>query len=99
MLTSLKAGDVMTAPVHCVGSEMDLIRTTTFLAEKGVSGAPVVNSEGKIVGVVSEKDFLAKMGAKKTGSFMQVITQVCGNAGGFGGGSNAADRACHQQYP
>lgn len=60
---------------------MDLVQTATLLAEKGISGAPVVDHEGKIVGVVSEKDFLAKMGAGKTGSFMQVIAHCLKNKG------------------
>lgn len=81
MLNSLTAGDVMTTSVHSVGSDMDLIKTATLLAEKGVSGAPVVNHDGKIVGVVSEKDFLFKMGAERTGSFMQVIAHCLKNKG------------------
>jgi len=81
ILNSLTAGDVMTPPVHSVGLEMDLIETATLLAGKGISGAPVVDSEGKIVGVVSEKDFLSKMGAGKTDSFMQVIAHCLKNKG------------------
>lgn len=81
VLNSLTAGDVMRTPVHCVALEMDLIETAAFLAEKRISGAPVVDHEGKIVGVVSEKDFLAKMGAGKTNSFMQVISHCLRNKG------------------
>lgn len=81
MLNSLTARDLMTAPVHCAGQEMDLIQTATLLAEKGISGAPVVDGKGKIVGVVSEKDFLAGMGAGRTGSFMQVIAHCLKDKG------------------
>jgi CBS domain-containing protein len=81
VLHSLTAKEVMSAQVHSVGVEMDLIETASLLAEKGISGAPVVDREGKIVGVVSEKDFLAKMGAGKTGSFMQVIAHCLKNKG------------------
>jgi len=81
VLHSLTAREVMSAQVHCIGAEMDLVQTATLLAEKGISGAPVVDHEGKIVGVVSEKDFLAKMGAGKTGSFMQVIAHCLKNKG------------------
>jgi CBS domain-containing protein len=81
ILNSLTAGDVMTTKVHCVGVEMDLIQAATILAEQGISGAPVVELEGKIVGVVSEKDFLAHMAAPKTGSFMQVMVHCLKNKG------------------
>ncbi len=58
MMKSLKAADVMTAPVHVVDTEQDLIATATLLAEKSISGAPVVDRNGGVIGVISEKDFL-----------------------------------------
>jgi CBS domain-containing protein len=61
--------------------EKDLIETAALLAGKGISGAPVVDRGGKIVGVVSEKDFLSKMGAGQTNSFMQVIAHCLKNKG------------------
>lgn len=78
---SLKAVDLMTKPVHLIHMEMDLIETATFLAEKGISGAPVVDGTGKIAGVVSEKDFLKKMGALRTNSFMEVVANCLKNKG------------------
>ena len=67
IMNSLTAADIMTRPVNVVGIEMDLLQTATFLAEKRISGAPVVDSDGRIAGVVSEKDFLAMMGVGKAG--------------------------------
>ncbi|MFH0728298.1 MAG: CBS domain-containing protein [Pseudomonadota bacterium] len=81
ILNSLTAGDVMTTTVHCVGVEMDLVQAATLLAEKGISGAPVVDLDGKIVGIISEKDFLSHMAAPKTGSFMRVIVHCLKNKG------------------
>ena len=81
MMRSLKAADVMTAPVHAIGADKDLITTATLLAEKGISGAPVVDNNGKIIGVISETDFLRKMGAGKSDSFMQVIAHCLINKG------------------
>ena len=43
LLTSLKAADLMTKPVHLVGQEMDLVQAAALLAEKQISGAPVVD--------------------------------------------------------
>lgn len=73
MMTALKAADIMTAPVHSVDAGTDLISAAALLADKGVSGAPAIDGEGRIVGVISEKDFLRRMGAGKSGSFMRVV--------------------------
>jgi CBS domain-containing membrane protein len=81
MLKALKASDVMIAPVHVVHPAMDLIQTATLLAEKGISGAPVVDEGGQVVGVISEKDFLAEMGAGSGRSFMQVVAHCLKNKG------------------
>lgn len=81
LINALKAVDVMTAPVHVIDREADLIATATLLAEKGISGAPVTDREGHIVGVVSEKDFLRRMGADQKGAFMQVIAHCLKNKG------------------
>lgn len=79
MLTALKASDFMTQPVQLVNQEMALVEAAAFLAEKQISGAPVVNQEEKIVGVVSEKDFLKEMGFGATPSFMQIATHCLNN--------------------
>ena len=81
IMNSLKAADIMTRPVNLIGIEMDLRQAATFLAEKRISGAPVVDSDGRIVGVVSEKDFLAIMGVGKTVSFMQIVAHCLNNKG------------------
>lgn len=81
MMTAFKAADIMSVPVHAVNADADLVATATLLAEKGVSGAPVTDSAGRVVGVISEKDFLRQMGAGKSGSFMQVVARCLKNKG------------------
>ena len=78
---SLTAQDIMTTPVHCVGLDRDVIQAATFLADKRFSGAPVIDAGGKIVGVLSEKDFLAKMGLGQPASFMQIVAHCLNNSG------------------
>ena len=75
------AQDMMTQPVQCLGADMDLIQAATFLAEKRFSGVPVVDTNGSIVGVLSEKDFLAKMGLGQPLSFMQIVAHCLTNKG------------------
>lgn len=81
LMSSLKASDIMTAPVHCLDLTMDLVQTATFLADRRISGAPVIDEEGRIAGVVSEKDFLARMGIGASHSFMQIISHCLHNKG------------------
>ncbi len=81
IMDSRKAADIMTKEVHCVELAMDLRQAAMFLADKNISGAPVIDIEGKVVGVVSEKDFLAKMGVGKAASFMQIIARCLNNKG------------------
>ena len=69
----------MTKSVWWWMQQMALVEAATLLAEKRISGAPVVNSAGRIVGVVSEKDFLREMGFGATPSFMQIATHCLNN--------------------
>jgi CBS domain-containing membrane protein len=81
MMTALKAADIMSRPVHAIGDEADLTAAAILLADNGISGAPVIDGSGRIVGVISEKDFLRRMGAASSGSFMQVIAHCLKNKG------------------
>ena len=81
LIESRKAAEIMTKEVHCVELTMDLRQAATFLADKKISGAPVVDGQGKVIGVVSEKDFLAKMGVGKAASFMQIVAHCLNNKG------------------
>jgi CBS domain-containing protein len=62
----MKIQDVMTTDVLTVEPETSLKDVATLLAEHRVSGLPVVNGDGKVVGVISEADILFKeVGDKK----------------------------------
>lgn len=45
------------------------------MARNAISGIPVVIKDRKVVGVISEKDFLSRMGGKSAKSFMGVIAE------------------------
>ncbi|MDG4787261.1 CBS domain-containing protein [Micromonospora sp. WMMD1102] len=53
--------DVMTTDVVTVGVETPYRAIVGLLAERGVSGVPVVDESGRVQGVVSESDLLAKV--------------------------------------
>ncbi|MEE9610519.1 MAG: CBS domain-containing protein, partial [Desulfatiglandales bacterium] len=57
-----KAKDVMTQKVISVERDTPLIEVVNMLANLGISGVPVVDKDRKVVGIISEKDFLFRMG-------------------------------------
>jgi CBS domain-containing protein len=54
----MRAMDVMTTDVITVHPDTTVQALATLLAERGISGAPVVDSSGQLVGIVSEGDLL-----------------------------------------
>lgn len=77
---SIRAEDIMSSPAHCLESGQDAASAARFLAEKGISGAPVVDEKGVVCGVISEKDFLCRMGLASHVSFMQVVSRCLGTS-------------------
>lgn len=74
LFDSLTAGNIMSKTVVFVEQEMPLVEAAHLLAEKKISGGPVIDQDGRVIGVVSEKDFLKEMGFGATPSFMQIAT-------------------------
>jgi CBS domain-containing protein len=56
----MKIKDVMVGEVTTVAPETSLKDVAAILAERGISGLPVVDGAGQVVGVVSEADILMK---------------------------------------
>lgn len=57
-MTKLIARDVMTADVLAVTQDMTLAEVARFLVEHEISGAPVVDKRGRLLGVVSLSDLV-----------------------------------------
>ena len=54
----MRAADVMTTTVITTSPNASVASVAALLLEKGISGVPVVDSEGRMVGIVSEGDLL-----------------------------------------
>jgi len=54
----LLAKDIMTSPVVKVEADTPLKRAAEILDENFFSGMPVVDEEDKLIGIISERDFL-----------------------------------------
>jgi CBS domain-containing protein len=58
----MQAKDIMTREIITVGPTMTVRKLAMALIKNQISGAPVAGKNGKIVGVVSEADIVAKKG-------------------------------------
>ncbi len=74
-ITSVRAKDILTARVLSVKKTTPVQEVADLMAAEGISGVPVLDDEGKIAGVISEKDFLSSMGAKDKTHFMGVVAE------------------------
>jgi CBS-domain-containing membrane protein len=55
---SLTANDLMSRNVEAIPREMSLQSAAHLLSQAHISGAPVVDAEGKCIGVISATDFV-----------------------------------------
>jgi CBS domain-containing protein len=56
----MKVREIMTSPVCSVPPETPLKEVAELLVERRISGVPVVDQGGRVLGVVSEGDFLVR---------------------------------------
>jgi CBS domain-containing protein len=81
----MRAHQIMTRQVITVGPDSTIVEAAKTMLENHVSGLPVVNAGGKLIGVVSEGDFIrrAEIGTqRKRGRWLRFL---------LGPGSAAAD--------
>ncbi|WDP89299.1 MAG: CBS domain-containing protein [Desulfobacter sp.] len=73
--TAIRAEHIMTRNVVSVLEDAPLLEAAMQMRDHDISGVPVLNEEGAVTGVISEKDFLSRMNENKEPSFMQVLIQ------------------------
>lgn len=71
--SAVRARDIMTRAVHSVPADAPLKDVAELMAGRNVSGVPVVDGPGNVLGLISEKDFLLHMGAAEPVHVMAVI--------------------------
>lgn len=75
---NLRASDVMTKDVLTVTETMSLKEVTRLFAEQKITGAPVVDAEDNLLGVISETDIIRKtnsIGAWSPSTVGQIMTR------------------------
>lgn len=53
-----RIADCMTRDLTLLGPDIEILHAMNILLEKRISGAPVVDADGRLVGVLSKKDCL-----------------------------------------
>jgi CBS domain-containing protein len=72
----MRAHQIMTRPVITVTLETKIVEAANTMLQKHVSGLPVVDGSGKLVGIISEGDFIrrSEIGTqRKRGQFLKFI--------------------------
>ncbi len=72
----MKAGDIMTRDVVTVGPDTPVGNIVQLLLTRGITGVPVVDEAGALVGVVSDGDLLRRveLGTEKTRGWRTFFT-------------------------
>lgn len=75
------AREIMSRDVVRVQVDTPLKEVAALMAARGVSGVPVLDAGGWVVGVISEKDFLRRMSRPEVTSFMAVVAECLRDKG------------------
>ncbi len=67
------AAEIMTTEVVAVHLDTPVADVAAAMGQHGVSGVPVVDADHRVVGVISEKDFLSHMGVSEPRNFMSLV--------------------------
>ena len=55
------ARDIMTRNVYTTSPEVSVQEVAQLLVQKDISGVPVINRDGQIIGIVTEADIIGKV--------------------------------------
>lgn len=78
---AVTAQEIMTREVVTVRPVTPLAEVAAAMGRRGISGVPVVDEGGRVVGVISEKDFLTHMGVTQPQNFMVLVASCLQSRG------------------
>jgi len=91
----MRARDLMTRDVVTVPPDTPVPALARLLAERGVSSAPVVEADGRLVGIVTEADLLrrvAALGERPKGWLARLFADPSAQAARYAKGHGARAR-------
>lgn len=75
----MKARDLMTSPVICVGLSATARDVAKLIVEKRISAVPVLDAAGKLVGIVTEGDLLRRVESGTENRYSWWVHMLAGN--------------------
>ena len=76
MVLQLTVADVMTQPVLSVSPETALQDAVQLISDHHISGLPVVDGEGALVGELSEQDLMVRESGVEAGPYVMLLDSV-----------------------
>lgn len=76
MAKNLTVQDVMTREVVSVKSDTPLVEAAHIIAEHNFDGVPVLDAEGKLVGILTEYDLISKSSAMHIPTFQLILENL-----------------------
>jgi CBS domain-containing membrane protein len=81
LLQEVTAATIMTREVVTVSEESPLAEVAAAMGDHGISGVPVIDRDGRVTGIISEKDFLTGMGVTGPQNFMSLVANCLATKG------------------
>ncbi|HTM07837.1 MAG TPA: CBS domain-containing protein [Verrucomicrobiae bacterium] len=72
----MTAKNIMTSEVVTVSASATVKQAACLLTREQISGAPVIDRQGRIVGILSEADIVAKHGARVKDIMSKIVSSV-----------------------
>ena len=72
----MKTRDIMTSEVITISPNMGIIDAARILMENHINGVPVVNAEGKLVGILCRDDLISQQKKIPIPSFFMVLDGI-----------------------
>ncbi|MFN9624117.1 MAG: CBS domain-containing protein [Cyanobacteriota bacterium] len=76
MVVQRPVAEVMTSPVFSVRRETPLQEAVTLMSQHHISGLPVVDADGTLVGELSEKDLMVRESGFEAGPYVMFLDAV-----------------------
>jgi CBS domain-containing protein len=70
--------DVMTTNVISVTKYENIMHVANILTEKNISGLPVVDKEGSVIGIITQADILSMVGVGREHTFKDLLKYMLG---------------------
>lgn len=78
---AMHVSTIMTTDVTSVTRETPIRVVAELMAERKISGVPVVDEDEHVVGVISNRDFLAALGGYRSGTLMKIVADCLKGSG------------------